>query len=369
MTPKDKKLIGIWLIIGVAMVFIQVLIGGITRLTGSGLSITRWEVVTGTIPPLNETAWQTEFNHYKLSPQFKKINHQMTLPEFKQIYFWEYFHRLWARTLGFVFLIPFAWFVFKKKIRGALLKKAVVAFLLGGLVGIFGWIMVASGLSDRPMVSPYKLAIHLSLAIITLGYLLWVALDLLVLKEKNVDKSLKKSTLWLTILVSFQIVLGAIVSGMRAAFFFPTWPDMNGTFLPDILLKTEFWSWNAFIHFEKFGLAPALFQFLHRNTAYIITIWTAVLIFKSFKNHPTFKNLFLVLGGLILTQVLLGIFTLIGSIGTIPVALGVAHQGVGILTLMWLLVLNYKFSEEKNVLKTAPDVVFKKERLSAANSF
>ncbi|HYF01840.1 MAG TPA: COX15/CtaA family protein [Patescibacteria group bacterium] len=369
MAPKDKKLIGAWLIIGVIMVFIQVLIGGITRLTGSGLSITRWEVVTGTIPPLDETAWQAEFNLYKQSPQFKKINHQMTLPEFKGIYFWEYFHRLWARTLGFVFLIPFAWFVFKKKIRGALLKKAVIAFLLGGLVGIFGWIMVASGLSDRPMVSPYKLAIHLSLAIITLGYLLWVALDLLVLKEKAVDASLKKSALWLTGLVSFQIVLGAIVSGMRAAFFFPTWPDMNGTFIPDILLQTEFWSWNAFIHFEKFGLAPALFQFLHRNTAYIIAIWTAVLIFKSFKNYPAFKNLFLVLGGLILTQVALGIFTLIGSIGTIPVALGVAHQGVGILTLMWLLVLNYKFSGEKAVFKTAPEIAFKREKLSVANRF
>ena len=346
MTTADKRVVGYWLLLGVLMIYIQVLIGGITRLTGSGLSITRWEIVTGTLPPLNEADWQEEFDLYKDSPQYQKVNVGMSLEEFKFIYFWEYFHRLWARLLGFVFLIPFVYFLVKKKLSKDLIKKAIIAFILGGLVGAFGWIMVASGLNDRPLVSPYKLALHLSLALLTYGYLLWVAISLLVPRDTFNFPSLKKFSYWITAILVIQIVFGALVSGMRAALFYPTWPDMNGFFIPPVLLEVENWTWNAFIHFEKYALADALFQFLHRMTAYLLVILIGIFIYKGLKqpHQKITKYAYLVLPVILIVQVLLGIFTLIYSISAVPVALGVIHQSVAILLLSCMLFINYRLS-------------------------
>jgi len=155
----------IWLFIGLVMIFVQVLLGGITRLTGSGLSITKWEIVTGILPPMSQEAWQAEFDLYKATPQYQKINEGMSLSEFKFIYFWEYIHRLWARMMGFVFIIPFVVFLFKGHLDKALIKRLGGVVLMAAIVASFGWIMVASGLEDRPWVNAYKLSLHLGLLV------------------------------------------------------------------------------------------------------------------------------------------------------------------------------------------------------------
>ena len=173
MKSSNKKII-FWLYSGCILVFAMVVIGGITRLTGSGLSITEWKVITGTLPPLNETDWQLEFAQYQLSPQFQKINSDFNIEDFKQIYFWEYFHRLIGRMIGIVFIIPFLYFYFKKQIDKKLLPKLIIIFLLGAWQGFLGWYMVKSGLQNNPFVSHYRLAIHLVNAFLTFGYIFWL---------------------------------------------------------------------------------------------------------------------------------------------------------------------------------------------------
>jgi len=350
MDAKMRKAVGIWLIIGVGMIMIQIVLGGITRLTESGLSITRWEVISGTLPPLNKAAWQEEFDAYKASPQYQKVNRGMSLEEFRQIFFWEWFHRLWGRLLGFVFLIPFIYFLVKGYLNKSLIRKAGVAFLLGGTVGIFGWLMVASGLQDRPMVSPYRLAGHLLLAILTISYLYWVGLQLLLPKEMKLEPASRKSMLRaayvLLALLILQIFFGALVSGMRAAPFYPSWPDMNGSYIPDVLLQAKNYSLQNLFHFDQNAFAPAFVQFLHRNIAYLILIF-ALYFFRKSKQIDKDKTDRLIMSifiCLLMLQVILGILTLLSSIGHPPVVLGVIHQGVAILTLLSLLTLIYRLA-------------------------
>ncbi len=340
--------------IGVVMIFVQVIIGGITRLTESGLSITEWNVVMGTLPPMNAADWQDEFAKYQDSPQYQKVNKGMSLESFKFIYFWEWFHRLYARTMGFVFLIPFVYFLISKKLNGRYLRKTLMVFLLGGVVGVFGWLMVASGLNDRPMVSPYRLALHLGMAIFTMAYTLWVAMELLMKKEAQRSKlsQFKKWSYGLTTLVSVQILLGALVSGMRAGKFYPTWPGMQGQWFPQALREAKNSSWQAFMEFDTTLFANAFVQFFHRNTAYLITILIVLFVIRFWKKLKTEvpsvdKGTLMALQLLpivLSTQVLLGIFTIINAAPTTPVALGVIHQGVALLLLGNLLFLNYKLS-------------------------
>ena len=338
------------------MIFIQVIIGGTTRLTESGLSITEWNVVMGSLPPMNDADWQEEFAKYKQSPQYQKVNLGMSLDEFKSIYFWEWFHRLYGRLLGFVFLIPFIYFLVKRKLNKKYLRKSLVIFVMGGIVGVFGWIMVASGLHDRPMVSPYRLAVHLSLAILTLCYSLWVALELLTRKFENRQnfKKLRSFSYWLTGLISVQIMLGALVSGMRAAKYYPSWPDMNGEFVPSALLDWNNWSLQAFAHFDSMIFPNAFVQFFHRNLAYLISILVIVFVWQGFRRIPQvnfnsrslMSRAFLILPVVLVAQVLLGIFTLIHAIPGTPVALGVTHQAVAIVLLANLLCINFKLSKK-----------------------
>lgn len=330
------------------MILVQVAIGGITRLTESGLSITEWDVVSGTLPPLNQADWEAEFDLYKASPQYQKVNKGMSLEQFKFIYFWEWFHRLWARLLGFVFLLPFVYFLVKKMFTRQLMIKAGIAFLLGGLVGIFGWIMVASGLNDRPMVSPYRLAMHLSLAIITLLYLFWVAMQLLAPKDPDRAKysGLRKWAYALIILVSVQVIFGALVSGMRAAPLYPTWPDMNGYFLPPAMQEGTNWSLSSFLHFDQHPFPAAFVQFAHRNLAYIITVLVVVFLVQGFKKvqQEGTRWALRLIPIVLLAQVLLGIFTLLYTKGSAPVGLGVIHQNVALLLLMSLFFFLYKIT-------------------------
>ena len=202
---RSNKWLVIWLAAGLLMVFVQILVGGVTRLTGSGLSITRWEIVTGTIPPLNEVQWEEAFDLYKLTPQYQKINQGMEMSEFKYIFFWEYFHRLWARTMGFVFLIPFLFFLWKGSIRKETLRNLGVVVSLAAAAALFGWIMVASGLINRPWVNAYKLTFHLGLGISLFIYLFYTYLKERGFSSETIPLKWKKKIRLLFILTIIQV--------------------------------------------------------------------------------------------------------------------------------------------------------------------
>lgn len=240
MSSSARKIIGSWLLLGCIMVFVQVILGGVTRLTESGLSITQWKPVKGTIPPMNDTEWNTEFELYKDKVQYKVINAGMTLEEFKWIYFWEFFHRLWARLLFIAFIIPLLYFLARKWIQRELGLHLLALFLMGSLQGFVGWIMVKAGLTGL-FVPPLRLTVHLTLALILYAYLIWLTLRVFRGKEQFSAASGGVKILGLTILccLFLQIFLGGIVSGMKAGLAYPTWPDMNGQIIPQALFTEK----------------------------------------------------------------------------------------------------------------------------------
>lgn len=338
------KLLKIWLIIGLVMVFGQVVIGGITRLTGSGLSITKWDIVTGSLPPMNEQAWDEAFDLYKATPQYQKINEGMSLPEFKFIYFWEYFHRLWARLMGLVFAIPFFIFWRKGWINRVLMRRLAIVIGLAALAASFGWIMVASGLVNRPWVNAYKLTLHLSIGLTLYGYLFWTTLGTFYPKRGMVrDNNVSKWAKIMTVVLTLQIVLGGIMSGMKAGLFYPTWPDMNGEFIPAILFDAAQWNVDNFVHYDSAPFMSALVQALHRLTAYALTIIVLIYFFNTRKlvAPGVFHRWLYLLITLLGIQVTLGILTVINCIGFVPVGLGVLHQAGALLLLTAALFQNY----------------------------
>lgn len=331
-----KRPIAIWMWFGVVLILIQIAIGGITRLTGSGLSITQWDIVTGVIPPLHTEDWIAEFAKYQDTPQYAKINAGMTLSEFKFIYFWEYIHRLWARMVGFVFLIPFIYFLMKRWLDRRLMIDLVGAFALGGVVGLFGWIMVASGLIHRPWVNAYKLSLHLGLGVLLWTYLIWVAARYSLRNPARQRISVRMNIQhhkWLIALVFVQILLGGLMSGMKASLFFPTWPDYHGAWIPAVLWDANNWTWSSLTHYDTNTFIPGIVQFLHRNMAYAITIYYSYLLIQYSDRWMQYGFV------LLLLQIVLGILTLLGSIGSIPIFLGAAHQLVGILFFGYLVYL------------------------------
>jgi cytochrome c oxidase assembly protein subunit 15 len=253
---KKSRAVANWLILGVAMTIVQIALGGITRLTGSGLSITEWDVVTGTLPPLNQAAWLALFEKYKTTPQFQLLNFDFTIDNFKFIFFWEWFHRLWARIIGLVFAFGFIYFIVKKYFQPTMIRPLVILFLLGALQGGIGWIMVASGLEgDAVYVKPTRLALHFIFALGLLSYTYWFALSL---KVKPVEKahlsseaqqSFKGFRVWAWVvlgLLFFQLIYGALMAGHKAANVASTWPTINGEWVPTHLqhhLDTFCTSW------------------------------------------------------------------------------------------------------------------------------
>src|SRR6476469_253037 len=227
--PAGSRPVAIWLLVGVGMILVQIILGGITRLTGSGLSITEWKPILGTIPPLTDSAWQTAFSHYKQIAQFKHLNYDFTLSDFKFIYFWEWLHRLWGRLIGIVFLIPFVIFLVQRRFRADMVKPMLILFLLGGLQGAIGWIMVKSGLNDENLyVSHIRLAIHFITALGLLVYTYWFALPLLVTPgQKRVLPSSRNFLIWIIGLLVLQLIYGAFMAGLKAATAAPTWPSIN----------------------------------------------------------------------------------------------------------------------------------------------
>ena len=350
---QSSRPVAIWLLIGVFMIIVQVLLGGITRLTGSGLSITEWKPIMGALPPLNEKDWIIAFEKYQQIAQYKYLNSHFTLSDFKFIFFWEWFHRLWARLLGVVFLIPFIIFIVQKRFKAQMIRPLIVLFLLGGLQGLVGWIMVQSGLDDSELlyVSHYKLAIHFILALVLLCYTLWFALKLLVPPSQLMYNShLRKFTGWLIALLTLQLIYGAFMAGLKAATAAPTWPSMNGTWLPANI--------HSFGNRQFHGLSflfdhPLVIHFIHRNLAYLITILLVVWSWQAFKIKATylFDKTKLLPIFFVLLQVLLGVLSVIYS----PYQdrflwLAVAHQFVAMLLLLALTWMFYIIRSGKNRL-------------------
>ncbi|NNF33596.1 MAG: COX15/CtaA family protein [Saprospiraceae bacterium] len=352
---ETHRFVKIWLFIGLVMLFVQVIVGGITRITGSGLSITKWEIVTGTLPPMSEKAWDEEFNLYKDTPQYKEINEGMEMGSifqsgsFKFIYFWEWVHRLWARTMGFVFLFPLIYFLIKGWVQKPLLKRLGVVFLLAGLAASFGWIMVASGLVERPWVNAYKLSLHLCIAFAVYSYLLWTYF-LTKIPRSGLDNIVERSrfrkiALIFTYILWIQIFFGGIMSGMKAGVIFPTWPDMNGELIPQIVFNSEEWSVYNFNYYDRNLFMPALIHLIHRSLAYLLFFTGIYMVYKIIKSRPkpvVNKGAF-VLVTLLIIQVLLGILTVINCQGSIPLFYGVMHQAVALCLLTASLYMNYRF--------------------------
>lgn len=329
---RSQRQIATWLLIGVGMIIIQVLLGGITRLTESGLSITEWKPITGTLPPLNDVAWQAEFDKYKVTDQFKYVHQDFTLKEFKFIFFWEWFHRTWARLMGLVFLIGFIYFLVKRKFGKGMVKPMIILFILGGVQGFIGWFMVKSGLvPEKYFVGHVELTTHFIAALGLLCYTLWFALSLVVKEDqKIINASLKKFLLLILTVLFVQLVYGGFMAGLRAGITAPTWPDINGEFLPA--------SYNELTPFTRNLVAnPITVHFIHRGTAYLLALLIAIWWYKAkpVNSSPLFSKLRTALMLLVLLQVLLGILTVLNA--THPsrlVLLGVSHQAVAMFLLM-----------------------------------
>ena len=324
-----------WLIAGLVLIFVQVVVGGITRLTGSGLSITKWEIVTGTLPPLSEAAWTSEFELYKDTPQYEKINEGMSMSDFKFIYFWEYFHRLWARMMGLAFVIPLAYFVLRGYIDRRLGKRLALVFAAAALTASFGWIMVASGLIERPLVNAYKLSVHLAIAFATFGILLWTTLWTFDVRLSAKPAAPVRRTVYaLAGVLAVQILLGGMMSGMKAALAYPTWPDLNGAAVPGVLLDAGAWTLDNVVHYDRHPFMSALVQLLHRTAGYAVAAVVTVLLWRGLSAAGRrWRGALLLTGGLTALQVLLGIVTVVLSEAVIPVSWGVLHQAGALLLL------------------------------------
>jgi cytochrome c oxidase assembly protein subunit 15 len=320
-----------WLFACCALVFLMVVVGGITRLTHSGLSIVEWQPIIGTLPPLSEAQWQETFEKYKQTPEFKLRNHDMTLEGFKGIFWWEYLHRLLGRAIGAVFLLPFLWFLARRTLDRPLAWKCAGIFLLGGLQGFMGWYMVASGLVDDPRVSQFRLTAHLTLAFVIFAAMFWVALGIVSPARAEAPPRLRTLATVAVVLVFFMVVTGGLVAGIRAGYAYNTFPLMNGHLVPPEILMIEPW-------WKNFGYNMATVQFDHRLFAWALIFlvpWTWWRVRAASPAPNVMRAAHALLAALAL-QVALGITTLLLQV---PVALGVAHQGGAVAVLaaaLWL---------------------------------
>jgi cytochrome c oxidase assembly protein subunit 15 len=343
-SKKSSRPLAAWLLIGIVMLIVQVLLGGITRLTGSGLSITEWRPIMGALPPMSDQQWNDAFDKYKQIAQYKYLNSSFNASDFKSIFFWEWFHRLWARLIGVAFLIPFIIFMIQKRFKREMIKPMIILFLLGALQGLVGWIMVMSGLNEENLyVSHYRLAIHFILALGLICYTLWFALELLVPQHELVtNPSLRKFTIWLIAILTLQLIYGAFMAGLKAATYAPTWPDINGNFLP----RGGSPSSGILKLFDN----PIVVHFIHRNLAYLLSILTFMWFIGSKKiNKSLFKKTNWLPLALVLLQLILGIFTVINSPDPNALRwLGVTHQFIAMCLLLSLVFEFYLLQHKKS---------------------
>jgi cytochrome c oxidase assembly protein subunit 15 len=329
------RAIALWLIAVAALVFLMVVVGGITRLTESGLSIVRWEPITGTLPPIGEEAWAAEFAAYRQSPQYQLVNTGMSLEDFKNIYFWEYVHRLLGRIIGLAFALPLLWFAWKRAIPGGYGWKLVALLALGGLQGAIGWWMVASGLVDRPDVSHIRLAVHLLMALAIFGATLWLALDLLALARAPAAGPAKipTSAIWMLSLLFLQFLFGAYVAGLDAGYAFASWPKMGDQWFPaDAPLLEPFP--------RNFADNPIMVQFVHRWLAFAVAAAAFVLARNAWRaGHRQAAG---ALVGAVTVQILLGIFTLLSGV---ELWIAASHQGMAVVLLGGALVAAHRLGD------------------------
>ncbi|MFT6268869.1 MAG: cytochrome c oxidase assembly protein subunit 15 [Alphaproteobacteria bacterium] len=321
---KQPIAISNWLYFVASLVFIMVVVGGITRLTESGLSITEWKLITGTFPPLSEAAWLLEFEKYKQIPEYIQINGPagMTLVDFKFIYFWEWVHRLWGRLIGLAFALPLAWFVFKRAIPEGYALRLTVLLVLGGMQGVIGWWMVTSGLTERTDVSHFRLATHLLTALLILGLLVWTALDLRQFASGQIRKSkLTGFGLIVFIVLFLQLLFGAYTAGLNAGYVSNTWPLMFGSFMPPIIDWTgDLWTKINNDHF--------VIHFIHRWWAWVTVTFLMVLAWRI---RGQSKKASLAIHSAYSAQMLLGIATVLTSVN---INFAVLHQAVGALVVI-----------------------------------
>lgn len=323
----DRSLIT-WLLTGCLLVLLMVVVGGVTRLTHSGLSIVKWDLIMGTLPPLNEQAWQEAFEQYKQFPEYQLRHSHFQLADFKSIFFWEYSHRLLGRLIGLVFLLPFLYFWLRGRISRQLLPRLLLIFGLGALQGFLGWYMVKSGLADKPFVSHYRLAIHLLTAFITFGYILWVALGEYYKGTKQAyagEAKLYHLTVAYILLLGLQLVYGAFVAGLKAGFIFNTFPKMGEHWIAAPVTAMD----PLYLNFLE---GPAGVQFIHRCLAMGLLALSGYLWLRSRRaelNHQSKAGIRLLLL-FTLAQVGSGILTLLYAV---PLPLGIIHQAGAFLLL------------------------------------
>lgn len=348
---RARKQIFYWLLFGAFMIIVQIVLGGITRLTESGLSITEWKPVTGILPPLGDTAWQAEFDKYKNTDQFKYVHSHFSLSDFKFIFFWEWFHRVWARLMSVVFAIGFIYFLVKRKFTKGMIMPLVVLFFLGGIQGFIGWIMVKSGLvPEKYFVGHVELTTHFIGAVILLAYLLWFAFGLSpAMQQKVVHPGLKQFALLLLVLLFIQLVYGGFMAGLRAAITAPTWPSINGHLLPPDVMEQSPAG-------KNFSHNPLMVHFIHRGLAYVLFLLGLVFFIRArgigiYRLFTTLNYIFFIA---LVLQVLLGILTvLFATNNTALVWLGVMHQLNAMFLASSLIALYYLLS--KNQLSRKAD--------------
>ncbi len=338
MTRQARYTIAAWLLILCAMIFLMVVLGGVTRLQHAGLSIVHWKPISGILPPLNAEQWRAEFEAYQQFPEYQKLNQGMDLEGFKSIFWLEFLHRLWGRLIGMVFLIPFVIFAIRGWVRGAWVPKLLFAFVLGGLQGVLGWVMVKSGLVDRPDVSAYRLTAHLGAALLIYGYLFWLALSLLrPHADSAASQGLRIGAVGVAGLVAVTVLSGGFVAGTDAGFSYNTFPLMGGRLVPEGLWILEPAWRNVFEN-------TITVQFDHRVLAIstffaIVALWLAAFRYSLSNIQRAALHFFL---GTALLQVFLGISTLLL---VVPVPLAAAHQAGALVLFTAALWCCYEFSD------------------------
>lgn len=316
---ENEKFVIAWLVCSAIMIFLMVVIGGLTRLTESGLSIVEWQPIKGTLPPLNIEDWNKLFDQYKTSPQYQKVNAGMSLEQFKNIFWLEFIHRLAGRITGLVFLLPLVYFAFTKKIKKELISRLILIFLIGGFQGFIGWYMVKSGLANDPQVSQYRLALHLAIAFIIYGLIIWTIFDLLKIKKPLANKQIRNFSLFLTAIIFLQIISGAFVAGLDAGLIYNTFPLMDGKIIPDGMFIMEPKIKN---YFENVTTV----QFTHRLHALVVLLSTVsfwYVIKNNYHQNGYLKTSVNLLVISLVIQLILGIFTLIYQV---PIGLASLHQ-------------------------------------------
>jgi len=335
---KRHKIIAAWLFVLVAMVLGMVVLGGVTRLTHSGLSMVEWRPVTGWLPPLGDAEWMAVFEKYQQSPEFQKINAHMGLAGFKSIFWLEFLHRLWGRVIGVVFAVPFAFFLLRRWIDRPLVPKLILMFVLGGLQGLMGWYMVKSGLVDQPDVSQYRLTAHFGLALLIIGYMIWVALGLL-FPGRHGPRELSRFAVLIACWAFLTAMSGGFVAGLDAGFAYNTFPLIDGAIVPDGLYASSPWFHSAFEDILTV-------QFNHRVLAECLLVLVGIFWLKA-RYHvlePRSRRAVNVLAGIVGAQALLGITTLLL---VVPVPLAAAHQAGAVFVFMTALWVAREMQSEK----------------------